>query len=149
MGRSSPPPHIIGDYLILLPRLGYAVDLNSEQNRNAVTMQLPSQQHDRRPSPTMAKEDDMRLTLLVITQISIMIAIKQAQDSFVSFFTAAVLEDFHVGARRRFAAQALGQLHRTMMRIVMPHEPAGKSHQNVVDLRGGLGFDRAIRRKSR
>jgi hypothetical protein len=35
-----------------------------------------------------------------------------------------------------------------MMRIVVPHEPAGKSHQNVVDLRGGLGFDRAIRRKS-
>ena len=59
-----------------------------------------------------------------------------------------VLEDFHVSACRRFATQALGQLHGTMMRIVVPHETAGKSDQNVIDLRGGLGFDSAVRRKN-
>jgi hypothetical protein len=96
----------------------------------------------------MAEEDDVCLSLLFFTQVSIMIAVKQAQDGFVSFFAAAVLENFNVSTRRRFPTQALGQLHRTMMWIVVPHKPAGKSHQNVIDLRGGLRLNRAIRGNS-
>jgi hypothetical protein len=97
----------------------------------------------------MAEEDDTGLALLVVTQVSIVIAVQQAQNSVVSSLAAPVLEDFNVSPRGRLSSQALGQLHRTMMGIVVPHEPAGKSHQNVIDLRGGLGFDCAIRRNGR
>jgi hypothetical protein len=57
----------------------------------------------------------------------------------------AVFKDLNVGAFRHFLSHALRQLHRSVVRVVVPHEAAAKTNQNVGRICCCLTYYRSIR----
>src|ERR1051325_3013540 len=78
----------------------------------------------------MAKQDDMSLHLFFVGEDSIVIAIKQAENGVICGLPVTIFEDPDVGIVREIVLDALRQLHRTVVGIVMAHETTGKSNNN-------------------
>ena len=92
---------VLRDDAVILPRLGDAVDLYSQQHRDSGAIQFARQHHDRGRSPTVAKENDVRPRLFFVAENAVVIAVEQTKDRVVSGLPVAVLEDPNVGIFRK------------------------------------------------
>ena len=78
----------------------------------------------------MTKQDDMSLRFFLAGEDSVVIAIKQPQNCVVGGLPVTILEDPDVGAVREIVLDALRQSDRTMIGVIVAHEPTGKSNNN-------------------
>ena len=138
---------VFGNDSIALPEFGYAVDLHGEQHRDAHTIQLASEKNNRRCPPTMTEEDDMGLRFFLIGKDSIVIAIKQAKNLLVGRLPVAILEDLNVSSVRDDLLDALGQLYRAMVRVVVAYESAGEPDDDGGSIGRAAAHDRSILRE--
>ena len=138
---------IVGNDSIMLPKLGHAIDLHRQQNRDSSPVQFPRQEHHRSRSPAVPKKDDTRLGFLLFAEASVVVAVQQAEDGPVSLFAAAIFEYLDVSAAGSALPQALGQLHRPVMGVVVTYKSPRKANQNVIDFPGRLTRDGTFSRK--
>jgi hypothetical protein len=136
---------VIWDDVVMLPRLGDAVDLHRQKHRNASMIQFASQQDYGGPSPTVAEEDDVSLGFFLVAQQAVPIAVEQAKDGLVSSSAVSVLEDADVGILGKIVSSALRELHWTLVWIVVPNESAHKADQDVRRRHRGAFDDAAVR----
>jgi hypothetical protein len=69
------------------------------------------------------------------------VCIKQAKDRLVSRPAVAVFENLNVRIFGNRSLNALGELDRPVMRIVVAHEAANEADHNVGGDRGRVSFD--------
>ena len=119
----------------MLPGLGDAVDLDRELDRNAGTVQFAGEKHDGRASPTVSEEHDVSLGLFFVAEDAVVIAIEQADDGFVGVPTMTVLEHLNEVVLGNAFANALGELNGLLVLVVVTHESANKTDENI--RRGG------------
>src|SRR5947209_1899623 len=93
--------------------------------------QFASQQHDCGCSPTMSEKNDASLRFLVVSQCSVTVAIEQVNDGFVGGSAVTILENLNKGILWELVPRLLRENDGTLMRIVVPDEPANEAHNNV------------------
>jgi hypothetical protein len=130
---------IFRDDPIALPGLGDAVNLYGEQHGDSGTVQFTSQHDDGGRSPTVAEENDARLRFFDGAQHAIMIGIEPAKNSVVGRLAVAILEDLDRGTRGKVWLKSVGELHRAVVEIVVTHEAAGKTNEDVRACRRSVG----------
>lgn len=119
------------DHGVVLPELGYAVDLYRQQNRNSNVVQVARQHDCGSASPALPEENNVRLTFLLWREISVVIAIENPKDRAICCLSPPILKNLYVGIVGISPADALRQTNRAMMRIVMAYEAADKANQNI------------------
>src|SRR5215467_14001891 len=128
--------YIIGDYLVVLPELCDAIDLNGEHDGDVHAIQFPRQQYGGRRSPALPKEDDVGRSFLFAAEMSVMVGVEQVEDRAVGGLAMAIFENLNVRVFRSILLDAFGQQHGSMMWIGVTHKPADEADDNV----GGAGL---------
>jgi len=116
------PGHVCGDNVVVLPEFSDAIDLNREQDRNSIFLQLPGQRYYRRGTPTVSIKDDTRLSLLGIGEGAGAIAIQPLENRQVSFFLAPIFEDSDLDSPTVSRTKFLRQLNFRMTTVVVMNE---------------------------
>src|ERR1700686_2983727 len=127
---------IVGDDLIALPGLLYAVDLDRKQHRDSCSIQFARQHDDGRSSPTVAEENDARLRFFLIAEDAIVIAVEQAKNGVVGGFPVAVLKDLDYVAWRKVPSNSWGKPHRPVAQTIVALKAARKTDEDIRDNRG-------------
>lgn len=94
----------------------------------------------------MAKQDDMSARLFLVGEDSIVIAIKQAENGVVGGLPVTIFEDPDVGVVREIILDALRQLHRAVIGVVVAYEAAGKSNNDRGNICRRTAGDRTVLR---
>jgi len=79
----------------------------------------------------VAEQDDAGVSFLFGGEYSVAIRVEQIDDDVISTFSAAVLENANVGSLGKGLADALRQLNRAVMRIVVVDEPTDEADHNI------------------
>ena len=79
----------------------------------------------------MAEQDDARLRFFLGAQDAVMIGVEQAQDGLVRSFSVTVLKDLNQCTFRKVLANSLRELHGPVVAIVVAHEAASKTDEDV------------------
>src|SRR5579862_5025719 len=106
---------IVGDNLVVLPRLGDAVNLDGEQHWDSRPIQFARQHHYGGGSPAVAKQDDPRLRFFLGAQNSVMIDVEQAQNCLVRSPSVAVFKNLDRVAFREALANLLGKFYGSVL----------------------------------
>jgi len=107
---------VVGDYRVILAVLFDAIDLNGQEDRNAVFAKLIGERHYGGGAPTVSVQDDSGAAFFLIGERAgqafrqrVFDGVAEAmQDFLVGVFEAAILEDGEVGVRRVGRPQTLG-----------------------------------------
>ncbi len=123
--------HVVRNYAIMLPRLGDAIYLNRQENRNLHTIQLTSQEHHRRGSPAVSEQNDPSLRFFLAAESSVVVAIEQAKNGLIGGPTVSVLENVNVRIRGEVPARFLRKPDWTLVRIVAAGKASDKTDNDI------------------
>lgn len=79
----------------------------------------------------MAEEDDAGAGFFFGGEDAVAVGVEQAKNVVEGLFAAPVLENADVGVMRNDGPNALGELNRAVMRVVMVYEPPNEADENV------------------
>ena len=86
----------------------------------------------------MAEQDDAGGGFLIGREDAVTIGIEESEDGLESLFPATILEDPDVGIWWNDGADALCELNRAVMEIIVAHEAAYEADHNGIG-NGGVG----------
>ena len=116
---------------IVLPRLGNRVDLDSEEDRDFVSIEFAGQEYDCRSTPALAEQDDARAGFFFGAEIAVVIFVDEANDAVISRFSMTVLKHLYVGIFRGGLSDPLCQENWSVMGIVVADKAAYKANEDV------------------
>ena len=116
-----------GDERIVFADFGDAVDLNGEEHRDAVGLQLAGESDRFGAAPAVAVDDDAGALFFFGREFAVVVGVEKTQNFLVGLFAAMVFKNFHVNLRRVFLAEALGELDAAVDGIVVADETADEA----------------------
>ena len=103
--------HIRGNYGVVLSDFGDAVDLNGQENWNAILFKLARQHDSFRSAPAMSEDDDAGILFFSRRKRAIVVSVQTAQDFLVGLVAVTIFESLNVYARGILLAEMRHQLH--------------------------------------
>jgi hypothetical protein len=131
--------HRLGDvrrnYRIVLAEFGDTIDLDREEDWDAVLSKLARELDRLRGAPTVAEDNDAGVLLLLGRQIAVAIDVQETKHFLQRGFAMVIFESLSEDSGREFFFQAVDELYFHVYAIIVAHESAYETDHD--DRRGG------------
>jgi hypothetical protein len=127
--------HVAGNYRVVLPKLGDAIDLRRQQNGDPGALQITRERDRRGCPPTVPEKYDAGRAFFLCGKNAVAVRIERAKDRPVGVPAVTIFKHLHKSTFGGRKANALGQLNRALVHIVVANEATDKAD----DDRGGCG----------